>query len=422
MQKVLIIGGGLAGLSSAVNLAERNVKTLLIEAGNRLGGRVSSFYDNQIGEVIDNGQHIMMGCYKETLRYLKIINAEQNFFYQNNLEVVFYNSGRKYPLKVQPGLYPLNLLQGLLSFKLLNPGERGDLVKFFLKLPVSSTRDIIDYSAEQWLVENDQGENLRNIFWNTFIIGALNTTPSNASALTLRSVLLKVFFTGNKSSAIIIPAKPLTEAFCTPAVGYLLSKKSEVNCSERAVKLLVNHKNSIISVITNKRNISGFSHVICAVPLYILKKIAPGVVGEFNLQYSPILTVHFKTGRELFKEKFIAVTNSPVHWIFKHASHYTIVISSAEEFSAMDNKEIENRIKKELFKQFTIAESDIVSFKVIKEKRATFIPDNTSMYTRPGNLTNYKNLFLAGDWTNTGLPGTIEGAILSGRSASENLF
>jgi hydroxysqualene dehydroxylase len=343
MSKVLIIGGGLAGLSSAIHLTRKKIPVLLLESSNRLGGRVSSFHDNLFGEVIDNGQHIMMGCYNHTLGYLDIINARDNFYFQKNLEVVFYNSGKKYPLKADIGPYPLNLLKAIMSFRILSFRDRRKLAKFFIHLPLSSTRDIQNYSALQWLKESGQSEELINIFWNTFIIGAMNAAAENTSALMLRDVLLRVFLSGRRSPAIIIPDKPLTEAFCTPAVDYLLKENSEVSCGERVLSLDADkRKNRINSVTTNKRVIKDFTHVISAVPLYMLKKIFPfDLAGEFKPQYSPILTIHFKTDRQLFPERFAAVTESPLHWVFRHQSHYTIVISSANELTVLDNKDIE---------------------------------------------------------------------------------
>jgi hydroxysqualene dehydroxylase len=246
MQKVLVIGGGLAGLSAAVHLAKNKTSVLLLEAARQLGGRVSSFLDKQSGLMIDNGQHIMMGCYYETLDFIDIINARQNFFFQKNLEITFYNEGHKSLLQTNRGVYPFNFLKGLLSFNLLSLKDRVSLVNFFIKLPVSSTRDIRNSTAEEWLVDNNQGVTLRNIFWNTFIIGALNTTPDKASALILRDVLFRVFFSGRNSSAIIIPARPLSEAFCNPAFNYLVSHNAEVSCSEMVLKITADNKNNII--------------------------------------------------------------------------------------------------------------------------------------------------------------------------------
>jgi hydroxysqualene dehydroxylase len=423
MQRVLVIGGGLSGLSSAVHLTKNNIPVLLIESANRLGGRVSSFYDKQFGEVIDNGQHIMMGCYNETLNYLKIINAERNFYFQKDLEVVFYYNRKKYSLSTGRGVYPLNLLKGILSFDLLKMKDRISLVKFFINLPVSSTRDIRNSSAEEWLIESNQSEELINTFWNTFVIGALNTSPANASALMLRSVLLRVFFSGRNASSIIIPDKPLSEAFCNPASDYLRRNNSEVVCSERVIKFIADRKNNISSVVTNKRIIENFSHVISAVPLYVLKKLLSfDPAEEFYPVYSPIITIHFKSDRDLFPEKFVAVTGSHIHWIFKHPAHYSIVISSAEEYAGMDNKAISEMIINELRKEFIIHHSDITAIKIIKEKRATFLPSKDILDTRPKPLTQYNNLILAGDWTNTGLPSTIEGAILSGRLAVQHIM
>lgn len=420
MDKIVIIGGGLAGLSAAVSLSSKNYPVLLIEASPSPGGKIFSFYDKQFDSLLDNGQHIMMGCYKETLNFLRTINALENFYFQENLEVTFFDKGKYCSLKTGGSVYPVNFLQGILSFRLFNIKERFELINFFIKLPVSSVRDTEKISAEEWLVKNNQGEKVRKVFWDTFIIGTMNTTPEKASAFLLRKVLLRVFFSGRGASAIIIPSKPLKEAFGIPAVNYLKKNNAEVSFPERVTKLQFDlNRKKIEKIITNRRIITGFRAVITAVPLYSLKKIIHiQDIEGFDLNYSPILTIHFKSKKELFPHRFIAFKDSPVHWIFKHTFHYTIVISSADELINLPVTKLKNFISRELIRLFDLNSETISDIKVVKEKRATFIPGINAI-ERPESITSVKNLFLAGDWTNTELPATIEGAVLSGVKAAE---
>jgi len=419
MNEVVVIGGGLAGLSAAVSLSSKNYPVLLIEASPAPGGKIFSFYDRQFDSNLDNGQHIMMGCYKETLNFLRTIKALENFFFQKDLEVVFFRQRKYYPLKTAGSFYPANFLKGILSFGMLSLKERFELISFFIRLPVSSVRDTENITAGEWLVNNNQGENVRKIFWNTFIIGAMNTTPEKASAFLLRKILMHVFFSGREASIIIIPSKPLSEAFVIPAVNYLKEHNAEVCFPERVLKLEFDQNGKKIEkIITNRRTITGFRAVITAVPLYSLKKIIPiPDLAEFNFNYSPILTVHLKTKNELFPQQFIAVTDSPVQWIFRHPEHYTVVISSADKLINLPITELENYIKHELMRLFDLNTDTISKVKIVKEKRATFIPGINTV-KRPGNITSIKNLFLAGDWTDTELPATIEGAVLSGVKAA----
>lgn len=415
MNEVVVIGGGLAGLSAAVSLSSKKFPVLLIEASPAPGGKILSFYNNQFDSNLDNGQHIMMGCYNETLNFLKTIHALENFYFQKNLEITFFDKGKYYHLKTGDSIYPVNLLKGILSFRLLNLKERFELINFFIGLPVSSVRDMANISAKEWLIDNNQGENVQKIFWNTFIIGAMNTTSEKASALLLRKVLIRVFFSGRRASAIIIPSKPLSEAFVIPAVNYLKKNNAEISFPERVLKLEMDpNRKRIEKIITNRRIITRFRAVITAVPLYSLNKIIhiPDL-DKFELNYSPILTIHFKSKKELFLDQFIAVIDSPVQWIFKHPEHYTIVISSAGELINLPMTKLENFIMQELTRLFDLHSETISKIKIIKEKRATFIPGINAL-KRPGNVTSIKNLFLAGDWTDTQLPATIEGAVLSG--------
>ena len=143
MKKVIVIGGGFAGLSSAAFLANSGHKVELIEASPKLGGRAYSFKDDETGSVIDNGQHILMGCYKETLRFLRLIGAEKNFHFQEKLKVNFINeNGKLFRLEATKLFYPLNLLFGLLNFEALSFINRLKLLKFF-KLSLSKRNPLM---------------------------------------------------------------------------------------------------------------------------------------------------------------------------------------------------------------------------------------------------------------------------------------
>lgn len=183
MSEFVIIGGGFAGLSAAVHLSARGKQVELIEASQKLGGRAYSFTDKTTNTVIDNGQHIMMGCYRETLNFFDIIGAKDNLIFQNRLKVNFLKpSFNLVPLEVLSGLYPFNLVTGLLRYKALTFKERFILLYFFLKLPLSSGKDLAKITVLDWLLEENQNEQIRKAFWEPLTVGALNTSTSKASA------------------------------------------------------------------------------------------------------------------------------------------------------------------------------------------------------------------------------------------------
>lgn len=421
MSEFVIIGGGFAGLSAAVHLSARGKQVELIEASQKLGGRAYSFTDKTTNTVIDNGQHIMMGCYRETLNFFDIIGAKDNLIFQNRLKVNFLKpSFNLVPLEVLSGLYPFNLVTGLLRYKALTFKERFILLYFFLKLPLSSGKDLAKITVLDWLLEENQNEQIRKAFWEPLTVGALNTSTSKASAKVFKDILIEIFFRGNKAAIIILPGHGLTETYCMSAMNFIETRGGKVITGEQVDKLWVDG-NKIKAVQTNKRIIKDFKYVISAIPFYSLDKILQNrkVVHDPGLQYSTILNVHIWLKENNIDKTFYGLIDSGIHWVFNHGTHLTIVRSDADELMETGKEGIYDFIKDELFKYLSIDENNIIDYRVIKEKRATFIPSNNILLKRPGIETKLENLFLAGDWIDTGLPSTIESAVKSGRMAAE---
>jgi squalene-associated FAD-dependent desaturase len=424
MSDHIIIGGGFAGLSAAAYLSSRGKKVELIEASQKLGGRAYSFTDKTNNTVIDNGQHILMGCYRETIDFFRLIGAEENLVFQDRLEVNFVLPHyHVVPLRSASRLYPLNLTAGLLSYKAISAGERLLLLKFFLMLPLYSDNDLRKMTVYEWLHQEHQNENIIKAFWEILTVGALNTSIYKASAMVLKDILFEIFFRGNKASTIVLPGKGLTESYCNHAKEYIESRGGKISTGEQANKLLT-EDSRIRTIITNRRVLKNFNSVIAAVPFHGLKRFTPAenIISDPGLRYSSILNVHIWLKVNRLKEKFYGLVDSQIHWIFNHGTHLTIVRSDADNLMEKSREEIFEIVKKELFRYFFIEGEDIKDYRIIKEKRATFIPSNDILNKRPGAVTNLSNLFLAGDWTDTDLPSTIESAVKSGRMAAEHLL
>ncbi len=453
MKKIIVIGGGFAGLTSAAYLANSGHKVELIEASQKLGGRAYSLKDDLTGSVIDNGQHILMGCYKETLKFLKLINADKNFLFQEKLKVNFLkDNGNLFRLEATQLFYPLNLLFGLLNFEALSFINRLILLKFFLKLYFYSDEELKRLSVHQWLVIEGQNEEIRKTFWDFLAIGALNTSTKKASAKVFADILKEIFFKGNESATIILPEKGLTESYCVDAQIFIEKRNGIINLSEQVIGCEI-LDDKISKIITSKRTLSNFDYVISTVPWFAISKTFEvrkdtstnnprrlDTELHLNFEHSSILTIHIwlnsiktkldsesesstkmlkQVQHDKLKEKFYGLIDSPIHWVFNHGEHLTLVSSDANELIEKSKKELFELAVSELKKYLKIEQDEIKSYKVIKEKRSTFIPDNESLDKRPDTKTKIKNLYLAGDWVNTGLPSTIESAVKSGRLAAE---
>lgn len=427
MKKCLIIGGGLAGLSSAVFLNQKGYNAELIEASPKLGGRTYSFFDKENNTEIDNGQHILMGSYVTTFELLKIINAESIPEYQSNLEIEYYKKGGvKYLLKSPNKFYPLNLIQALLNFKAITFRERVSVIKLLTKLAFVNKNFKINKTVLEYLIANKQSQNVLDSVWELLTVSALNTRINEASVNIFLFTLKKMFFEGNKPSTIVLPKVPLGKLFIEPIEIYFKKNKVKYSCSEKVESILTKN-NKIVAVNTNKRNISEFDNVILAVSNNALKKInskSPFISDEIlNLETSSIITIHIWLKNKLIENSFAGLIGSKIHWIFNNGSHISIVISAADEYISLKNSEILKIVVGELTHYFpNFSKESINNFKVIKEKRATVKCNSSNEKLRLKIGSNLKNLVLAGDWTNTKLPGTIEGAILSGKLASEKIY
>lgn len=424
MKKCLVIGGGFAGLSASAHLSNAGYNVELIEASPKLGGRAFSFIHKQTNAIIDNGQHIMMGCYNETLKFLKLINALDKITVQENLRVNFLKTNFElHELKASSSFYPFNLLSAILNYSAITFRERLSILCFFLKLPLFAQRDLSKMSVDNLLMKENQNENVKKAFWAIICVGALNTNLKKASAKVFVDILKEIFLKGSFGSKIILPRTSLSEMYCEPARQFIETRNGKIVLSERVEEIKV-EKRKAVEIRTDKRRISDSEFVVCAIPFYAAQKILPFLnLGDFNPQYSSILNVHVwlaeaKKENNLDKN-FYALIGSKLHWVFRHDSHITCVISDAGYLLNLTDDELMKMITEELGKYMNITANDIKDYFIIKEKRATFIPSNEILNNRPNTETEVKNLFLAGDWVNTGLPSTIESAVKSGKVATE---
>jgi squalene-associated FAD-dependent desaturase len=421
MKKIVVIGGGFAGLSAASFLSNSGFKIELLEASPKPGGRAYSFVDNETGAVIDNGQHILMGCYDETLKFFKLIGAEKNLSKQSHLSLNFVKQNFEIcPLQASGSFYPYNLLSAVLNFSAISFYEKLLFVKFFAKIYLYTEKELKKLTVFDWLVKEKQTVNLIKSFWEILAIAALNTDIKKSSAYIFASVLKRIFFRGNNASVIILPSVGLTETYCDYALRFINNKEGIISFSEPVIKLTFQYS-SIKEIVTTKRVFSDFDYVISALPLYALKKIT--IENKFLLglefDYSSILTVHLFLKKNRIGNTFYGLIDSPVQWVFNKGSHLTVVISNADNFIEKSKEEIFELILSELKKYILLERSEITTYKIIKEKRAAFVPSNKILDKRPPVSTPFKNFFLAGDWTNTGLPATIESAVKSGKLAAD---
>lgn len=433
MKLVTIIGGGLAGLSSAVFLHKKGYNVQLFESSPKLGGRAYSFYDRGKDLYFDNGQHILAGWYENTFEYLKAIGSYDKLDFQSNLEVNFYDTNKNsYNLKTYNLPAPLNLLFGLLNFKALSFSDKlsvSNIYKIFSDKKLEKLSNVAEL-----LKAIKQTPTIIEYFWEPFILAVFNAKPENINCKIFLEIL-KNGFSKKSFSNLVIPKVNLNELFIDDALTYFEKNNIKIFEKEKISKLVFKD-NTIDYAVTESGNKIKSDYFISAVSFFRFKELFEinnynqYFKGRGNLHSSSIISLHLFFENEvpagLLKNNSFGMTGligTKVQWIFKrNPKHLSLVISASDfldELTDESNETIYKNCLSELSKCLTgFDELKVKDYKIIKEKRATFIPDNESINERPNQRTAVENFFIAGDWTNTGLPATIESAIKSSKIIS----
>jgi squalene-associated FAD-dependent desaturase len=425
MKKILIIGAGISGLSSAIFLSKAGYSVEIIEASPKLGGRTYALSYNKIA--VDNGQHILMECYSNTLEYIDIIGSREQFEFQDSLCINYVNDKKELSkFKIPKFLYPLNNLMGLMRFKVLKFKDRVAVLKLLIKLKNFNTKNYIDKSVFEFLEEHNQSELVIQKFWESLIVSTMNTSSQIASSKIFIDMMKIVFFSSKRASNIVMPKVDLSSALITPAVDKLISEGVKISTSERALSILT-EAGKVAGVQTNNRKIDNFDILISSIPEYALRKIkidnSNCIFNLPNLEYAPIVTVHVWLNENPLTEKMYNLIGSEFDWVFNHGTHLSFVKSNAKKLVTINRNLVIKIVFSELKKYFTILTIiEIKDYIVIKEMHATFIPNLASVKERKSISNSISNCFLIGDWTDTGLPGTIEGAVKSGKDVIKRII
>ncbi|HSC26804.1 MAG TPA: hydroxysqualene dehydroxylase HpnE [Vicinamibacterales bacterium] len=442
---VVVVGAGFAGLSAASALAEAGLRVLVLESRPRLGGRATSFADRETGELVDNGQHVLFGCYRETFRFLERIGASEHVRRQPRLMVPFVDwLGRRTELKCPPLPAPLHLLAAVLDWDGLPWRERLSVLRVVGPL-ASARRELArrgrvstsppDLTVSDWLRQQRQGPRISQWLWEPLAVAALNQSPEHASAAPFLRVLAEMFGSDPSAAAIGLPIRPLNLMYAEPARVYVEARGGLVRT--RAQARLVCDDRGVTVVAVGGEALTA-SRVIVAVPWFDLPGLFPGgppddlaetAAAAGALESMPIVTVNLWYDRPVMDEPFVGLPGRAMHWVFDkriafggEASHLSLVASGAEALVGLDNRSLVDRAAQEVEDALPRARRGrLLRGTVVRERRATFslAPARS---TRPGTRTGIRGLYLAGDWIDTGLPGTIESAVVSGHMAAESLL
>lgn len=418
-----IIGGGYSGMAAAVALAERGIPVTVFESAKQLGGRARGVVHR--GTQLDNGQHLLLGCYKNTLNLIEQVggNIGQDFLrlpLQLDLHDHFSLQAPRLPA-------PLHLLAALLRAKGLNWSERLSAARFMLFLRQSNFRLAHDMTVAQLLGRHGQDKVLAEKLWEPLCIAALNTPMQIASAQVLLNVLRDALNQKRGDSDMLIPRIDFGALMPNRAANYIEQRGGKVHTSCGVQTI---HPLEQGVVIVTDQGTSTFSHVICATPpnvaarlLAPIKELTDTIAQINTLQHQPIYTVYVQYPAHIrLPHPMLGLYRRFSQWLFDKgqiAGQYGMiasVISAEGQHQALSRDELAKKVVDELRSEFGIIDHPLWHF-VITEKRATFActPD----LARPARQTALPRLLLAGDYTKGEYPATLEGAVMSGLACAK---
>jgi hydroxysqualene dehydroxylase len=429
---VVVVGGGFAGLSAASALAERGARVLVLEARPTLGGRATAFTDPATGERVDNGQHVLFGCYHETFRFLRRIGTESSVRLQPQLSIGIVDRDGLRSRLVCPSLPPpFHLVAGVMRWDALDWRDRLSALRVGRAIRHAEHNGKRGETVRQWLARNGQTDRLVELLWEPLAVAALNQPIETAAAAPFVRVLAGLFGRSPRDSALAIPLEPLDELYALPARRFIEGRGGEVRTNAVA-RIQCGAGLHGPRVIVKGDTITA-SAAICAVAWHALPDVLVGagdglaavVDNARATAASPIATVNLWLDRDVTGETFIGLPGRTMQWIFDKrtlfgglASHLSLVSSGAGAVVGLANDQLVSLALEELRAALPAARAAAVERAVVvREKRATFsvAPDQPP---RPPTESGVPGLFLAGDWIETGLPATIESAVVSGHRAA----
>ncbi len=441
--RIAIVGGGLAGIAAAVALGKAGFLLDLYESNQRLGGRVGSFTDTLSGEQFDYCQHVGMACCTNLVHLIETLNQRSDWHLEDTLH--FYSaSGKHLPLKAAPLPAPLHMSSLLVRWPGLRISDRFHIGIALLKLMRLNDNDAaLDDYAIKWLSAH-QSKLAIDRFWNTILVSALGESIERVALRPARKVLLDGFARNRNAYKLLVPNRPLSELFDVEVQKWL----TELNNVKLKLGMKVdfverNHSDQRCCIRLNDGSSHTYDAVILCVPWYRIHKLL-GIdeTGNHNsddpgsLQTSPITGIHTWWDKPWMKTPHAVLVDHLCQWVFaKNQSgdqensrradsmYYQIVISSSRHFSLKEPAKVEAALKDDLRNVFPlICNASMLQCKVVTDPRSVFsvTPESDRFRWSHDRLAD-QQIWLAGDWTETGWPATMEGAIRSGFLAAKSV-
>jgi len=404
---VYIIGAGLAGLSAAVRLAGAGHDVEILEAAAHAGGRCRSYVDPVLEMTLDNGNHLVLSGNRDTFDYLRRIGTASLMSGPDDARMAYHDVARRERWTIRPndGAFPW----WVFSRRRRVPGTRAADYLGLLSLLRGKDRPIGEAMACHGA--------LWDRLMDSFLTSALNTTATEGSSALAGAVVAESLARGGKAYRARIAHPTLGAAFIEPALAYLAARGARVRYASPVKSLaFAQGRVSAIGLADDPVALTGDDSVILAAPPWISETLVPDL--KVPQVFNAIVNGHFKIAAPPGLRPIVGVLGGTAQWIFAFPDRLSVTVSAADDLADQDREALANTLWRDIAQVHGLTAA-LPPWRIVKERRATFAATPEQNALRPGPRTAWRNLALAGDWTATGLPSTIEGAIRSGKTAAK---
>jgi hydroxysqualene dehydroxylase len=405
---VHVVGAGVAGLSAAVRLAEAGHEAIVHEASQAAGGRCRSFYDQALGLLIDNGNHLLLSGNHAALDYLGRIGSLDSLTGPGAALFDFADlrTGERWRLNLGEGRLPW----WLLDRKRRAPGTR--LSEYLAPLPMLVRARAASTVGQAMKCAGPLYERL----WRPLLLAGLNTDPQEGSAALAAALLRETVSAGGRACHPLVAGRGLSRTFVDPALAYLAKRNGAIRYSDRLREIRFAGGRAVaLEFETRSVRLDDDAAAVIAVPPLAARELIPGL--ETPDEFRAIVNAHFRIDPPPGQPAILGVVNGFIEWLFAYPDRLSVTISSADRLIDRPRDELAAWIWREAAALSGLP-PELPPWRIVKEKRATFASTPAQNAKRPPSQTQWENIALAGDWVQTGLPATIEGAVRSGYKAA----
>jgi squalene-associated FAD-dependent desaturase len=408
-----IVGAGLAGLACALRAAEAGISVSLYEAAAQAGGRCRSYHDDVLDRDIDNGNHLLLSGNTAAAAYIKAIGAVDGFV--SPLETIFpfvdLGTGERWSVHLNDGSVPWWILNKNRRVKGTGLSDYVSILSLMRASRSATVSDCVDKASP-----------LYERFWEPLTVAVLNAAPDEGAASLLIPVMQRTFLKGGAHCRPMVARKGLSDSLVNPALAFLNARGADIRFHHR-LRAVERNDLRVTALQFADRTIAldPSDAVVLALPPMNTQEVVPEIRVPTGV--SPIVNAHFIVGGVGRRDNpILGLVGGTAQWLFFRGDIVSVTVSAADDLVTLSAEELATRLWRDVTQAIGRPGAPLPVHRIVKEKRATFAQTPAALDDRPGTVTNWRNLALAGDWTDTGLPATIEGAITSGFAAGDHMI